>query len=46
VLGHVRAGKQGVISEIEAAGFRLAADIRLLEQNYFLRFVKVSGLRK
>lgn len=46
VLGHVRAGKQHVIGEIEAAGFRLAADIRLLEQNYYLRFEKTGDLRK
>jgi len=46
VLDHVRAGKQRVTGEIEAAGFRLAADIRLLEQNYYLRFVKSGELRK
>jgi ubiquinone/menaquinone biosynthesis C-methylase UbiE len=40
ILGHVRAGKQQVIEEIEAAGFRLAADEALLKENFFLRFVK------
>jgi len=46
VLGHVRAGKQHVIGEIEAAGFRLAADTRLLEENFYLRFEKGINLRK
>lgn len=40
VLGHVRAGKQAVIAEIEAAGFRLIEDRPLLRDNYFLRFAK------
>ena len=40
VLGHVRAGKESVIREIEAAGFRLAADEKLLNENFYLRFVK------
>lgn len=39
-LEHVRAGKETVIREIEAAGFRLAEDRRFLRENYFLRFVK------
>jgi ubiquinone/menaquinone biosynthesis C-methylase UbiE len=39
VLGHVRAGKQEVISEIEAAGFALVEDRSgMLTENYFLRF--------
>lgn len=40
VLGHVRAGKQQVMREIEAAGFRLAADEPLLKENFYLRFTK------
>jgi len=40
VLEHVRAGKQQVMDEIHAAGFRLAADETFLKENYFLRFVK------
>jgi len=40
VLDHVRAGKEQVIREIEAAGFRLAADEKLLKENFFLRFTK------
>ncbi len=43
VLGHVRAGKAAVIAEIEAAGFRLAADEKLLKENFFLRFTKAGG---
>ena len=38
VLGHVRTGKEQVIREIEAAGFRLAADTGLLKENFYLRF--------
>ncbi len=40
VLGHVRAGKQTVIAEIEAAGFKLIEDRPLMRDNYFLRFSK------
>lgn len=40
VLNHVRAGKETVIAEIEAAGFRLIEDRPLLKDNYFLRFAK------
>lgn len=40
VLGHVRAGKQEVIQEIEAAGFKLLSDEKLLKENFFLRFEK------
>lgn len=40
VLGHVRAGKAQAISEIEAAGFRLVADEKLLNENFYLRFVR------
>ena len=46
VLGHVRADKKQVIGEIEAAGFRLVADTRLLAENFYLRFEKTSDLRK
>jgi predicted methyltransferase len=47
VLGHVRAGKAEVIREIEAAGFRLAADRdQLLKENYFLRFTRVPVLTR
>jgi predicted methyltransferase len=40
VLQHVRDGKDEVRREIEAAGFRLVTDEPVLEQNFFLRFVK------
>ena len=42
VLGHVRADKMQVIREIEAAGFRLAADTGLLKENFYLRFEKAA----
>jgi ubiquinone/menaquinone biosynthesis C-methylase UbiE len=38
ILGHVRAGKDTAIREIERAGFRLDRDVNLLRENYFLRF--------
>lgn len=41
VLGHVRAGKESVIREVEAVGFKLVADEKLLKENFFLRFSKV-----
>lgn len=42
ILGHVRAGKQQVIREIEAAGFRFEGEIEVdgLVENYLLRFSK------
>lgn len=40
VMDHVRADKATVIREIEAAGFRFVGEERLLEENYFLRFVR------
>lgn len=42
VLGHVRAGKETAIREIEMAGFRLVEDLPLLSENYFLRFEKLE----
>jgi predicted methyltransferase len=38
VLGHVRAGREQVIREIEAAGFRLIDQPALLRENFYLRF--------
>lgn len=38
VLGHVRAGRETVIAEIEAAGFRLLRSHDFLRENYFLEF--------
>lgn len=40
VLSHVRAGKETVINEIEAAGFELVEDRPLLRENFFLQFKK------
>ncbi|HRH79751.1 MAG TPA: methyltransferase domain-containing protein [Thiobacillaceae bacterium] len=42
VLDHVRAGKEAVIREVEAARFRLAEDAPLLRENYFLIFERVD----
>lgn len=38
ILGHVRAGREQVIREIEAAGFRLIDQPGLLKENFYLRF--------
>lgn len=40
LLGHVRAGKEVVRGEIEAAGFELVEEVTIegFEENYFLRF--------
>ena len=38
VMGHVRAGKEPAIREIEAEGFKLVDDSPLLRENFFLRF--------
>jgi predicted methyltransferase len=40
ILGHVRAGKDDVIAEIEQAGFRLEREVEIdgLDENYLLRF--------
>ncbi len=42
VLGHVRAGKDTVRQEIEAAGFQFVGetDVEGLEENYFIEFKK------
>jgi ubiquinone/menaquinone biosynthesis C-methylase UbiE len=42
ILGHVRAGKEQVISEVEAAGFKFLEEVDLpeLDENYMLRFQK------
>lgn len=38
VQGHVRAGREQVIAEVEAAGFALEQEMSLLKRNFFLRF--------
>lgn len=40
VMQHVRAGRDTVIEEIQAAGFRFVADRPVLTSNYFLEFEK------
>lgn len=42
ILGHVRAGKETVTQEVQAAGFALLEEVDLpgLEENYLLRFQK------
>jgi ubiquinone/menaquinone biosynthesis C-methylase UbiE len=42
IMGHVRAGKDTIISEIRAAGFRLVDDKPVLSSNYFLVFEKAG----
>ncbi len=40
VLGHVRAGRETVTGEIAAAGFRPLRSHSLLQENYFLEFLR------
>ncbi len=42
IMNHVRAGKDQVIREFEAAGFQKIEEIDLLKDNYTLRFRKVG----
>jgi predicted methyltransferase len=41
-MSHVRANESDVISEVEAAGFRLTEQSDLLHENFFLKFAKAS----
>ena len=41
VMSHVRSGKQSVIQEIEQAGFRFDSEPDVLQENYFLRFIRI-----
>ncbi|QKT04452.1 methyltransferase domain-containing protein [Ectothiorhodospiraceae bacterium 2226] len=43
ILEHVRAGKETVIEEVEAEGFRLIGEEDFLNENYFLRFEKPAS---
>lgn len=43
LMGHVRCGKETVIEEIEAIGFELIEEVDLFEQNYLIKFRKISG---
>ena len=40
ILEHVRAGKETVIREVEAEGFRLLGERKLMQDNYFVSFEK------
>ena len=43
VLGHVRAGQEVFVKEIESAGFKAAGEEKFLKENYFVRFEKVKA---
>jgi ubiquinone/menaquinone biosynthesis C-methylase UbiE len=38
IVKHVRAGKEQFRAEIEAAGLRFVEEVKLMRENYFLRF--------
>lgn len=40
ILKHVRGGKDDFRREIEASGFRFAGEVKLMRENYFLRFTR------
>ena len=40
IVKHVRAGKEDFRREIEAAGFRFGEEVKLMRENYFLRFTR------
>jgi len=40
ILKHVRAGKEDFRREVEAAGFRFSGEVKLMRENYFLRFTR------
>lgn len=40
ILKHVRAGKEDFRREIEVAGFRFSEEVKLMRDNYVLRFTK------
>ena len=40
ILSHVRAGKETVIKEVEAEGFRMVEEKKIMQSNYFVRFQK------
>ena len=40
ILQHVRAGKDEFRREIEAGGFRFVEEVKLMRENYFLRFAR------
>jgi FkbM family methyltransferase len=46
VLGHVRAGQEVFVKEIESAGFKQLGEEKFLKENYFVRFEKVKADKK
>lgn len=46
ILQHVRAGQEVFTREISQSGFRQVEEKKFLEENYFLRFVKVERKTK
>lgn len=47
VMGHVRAGQEVFVKEIEESGFRKVQEVKdLLEENYFVVFEKAPAPRK
>jgi predicted methyltransferase len=46
VLGHVRAGQDVFVKEIEKAGFKAVGEEKFLKDNYFVRFEKVKAAPK
>lgn len=40
LLKHVRAGKEEFRREVEGSGFRFAGEVKLMRENYFLRFTR------
>lgn len=42
IMGHVRAGKEVFVREVKAGGFKVVGEEKLLKENYFVRFEKVS----
>jgi predicted methyltransferase len=45
VLDHVRAGQEVFTREILAAGFKQIEEVKLLKENYFVRFKKVEAAK-
>ena len=45
ILGHVRAGQEVFVKEVQATGFRQASESKLLKDNYFVRFEKLESNR-
>ena len=46
VLGHVRAGQEVFVKEVESAGFKQVGEEKFLKENYLVRFVKAGDARK